>query len=279
MAAEKELNIAEFREQLSLFFTSLIRLLELFPNTTGIDYHQTIGELEEQAMALSDSDLAKMYKTISPKVIWREFLSLVDYLSGKVPALLEETGSETNPPVLPVWSLTHSFPTRRSSDLDNLRIGVAAAHLATSLTQGVVSAIPPQIDNRTNPAHTAAVVTAAALDATAKSMAIMQVAEQREVNVKNEETRDNLIRLELEAALARGEVLVSMCLPRAVGGWLETVQTMVQKLLQGGADLGWDISVVQAHYDRAVAAISQKAYKQAMDGFVAAYQQLLCNVK
>jgi 3-methyladenine DNA glycosylase/8-oxoguanine DNA glycosylase len=94
------------------------------------------------------------------------------------------------------------------------------------------------------------------------------------VNVINANVNEILLR-QIEAALAKCQTLVSLYLPQAYGGRLETVQSLVQTLIQAVTDAGIDVCDAQCFYDRALIAIGEKEYKQALNCFMAAYQQLL----
>jgi hypothetical protein len=316
----EDITVAEFREQLEVYFDKLVELLTLFPNTTGVDYLAKISDLRQQTMNLPDNQLMIIYEGVKNHTIWYEFVPLVDSIKAKAEQIKipVDTAERVN---CPVDSCSDS---PNQVDVDNLLIGVASADLATSIAQGVAAAIPQEILGIPNPAYIAAVVAATALDATAKSLAIAAATEQRDadvngkcqddahadllrnvceglqtvdakvdtlnvkvdiingkldsltgtVNVINANVNEILLR-QIEYALAQCQTMVSLYLPQAFGGRLETVQTLVQALIARVAAAGLEVCEAQCFYDRAVEAIGEKDYKKALNCLMAAYQQLL----
>ena len=89
-------------------------------------------------------------------------------------------------------------------------------------------------------------------------------------------TEEILLR-EIEENLAECQMLTSLYLPAAVGGRLETVQNLIQSLINASTVAGISIGAAESYLKQGIAATLGKDYCKALQWFALAYRQLTAN--
>lgn len=86
-----------------------------------------------------------------------------------------------------------------------------------------------------------------------------------------------LLLREIEENLAECRTLTSLYLPRAAGGRLENVQTLVQDLIHHSVASGLPTGAAQSYLKQGVASYREQDYCQALEWYTQAYRQLAEN--
>lgn len=89
-------------------------------------------------------------------------------------------------------------------------------------------------------------------------------------------TEEILLR-EIEENLAECHILTSLYLPVAEGGRLETVQNLIQSLINASTITGNSIGAAESYLKQGIAATLKKEYCRALQWFTLAYKQLTTN--
>lgn len=95
-----------------------------------------------------------------------------------------------------------------------------------------------------------------------------------ELTVKLTELTEELLLREIEEDLAECKKLTSLYLPQAVGGGLDTVQNMIQTLLNSSISAGMDTGAAESYVKQGMIAALDKNYCKALVWYSLAYQQL-----